>query len=427
MGTLMITNGNDLDDSLILRLGRNVDLREEHFGSIIYRKKLFNLEELNHFGTLICRLIQNTPTTISALAASIHNEYGTSIEQAEDDLQSFLGPLVVKGFISIDDPAIASIPPETSISYLTFRLVADSLEMAWDTLAEQGFYSAPLQFHWEITHQCNLRCIHCYASASPTTDDSIGSDLLVDTLDWDRCLSLLNTLKGMGVVQVNFLGGEPMIERKFLPLLREATDRGFDIAFPTNGTLFTRTNLLELKELGMEYVTISLDSADPEVFEAIRGKQGIFDTVTGNIQLAKELGLGVIVNTVLTRKNFNGFEALIELLISHRVDILKVIDEFPVGRGLVNMEKLMLSPEEYQDFYKRMLLKIEPRYRDRLDIQLSPRFAIREQLGCCDNDGGDWEGNGGGDDTQVTLENPPVDYRCSAGRSQCFCGDDWDI
>lgn len=416
----MIDDNGFMNDS-ILRLGRNVDLREEHFGSIIYRTKLFNFKEINHFGTLVCRLIQNSPTSIGHLAKTFNSEYDTPISQVEMDLRVFIEPLIAKQFMVQEDQATSTYRIDSAIPGSTFRRIADNLEEKWDALPQQGFYSSPLQFHWEITHQCNLRCIHCYASASPVSANE------VDTLNWERCMTLLDTLKYMGVVQINFLGGEPMIEKRFLSLLRRSAELGFDIAFPTNGLLFTREILLELKDIGMEHVTISLDSADPEVFETIRGMKGIFPRVTNNITLAKQLGLGVIINTVLTRMNMYQFEDLIELLISLDVDILKVIDEFPVGRGLANMKKLMLTPEEYHDFYKQMLLDVEPHYRDRLEIRLSPRFALRQELGCGDDPSSTLPLNSISPPSPLPTTSSKVDYRCSAGRSQCFCGADWDI
>ncbi len=158
-----------------------------------------------------------------------------------------------------------------------------------------------------------------------------------------------------------------------------------------------------------------------------------------NIRLVKEMDMGVVINAVLTKTTHRGFRDLIEFIIGLDVDILKIIDEFPVGRGLANIDRLMLSSKEYRDFYMEMIDDIEPIYRDRLEIQISPRFAIKEELEKRRNqkensievtDGSNTRNDPiqGGDPTNGDIqENDTVDYRCSAGRSQCFCTVDWDI
>jgi len=381
-------------NTLFFRLGEYAGLRLEHFGGVIYRKKLFDFREVNHFGALVCRLLEKGPRSIPGLARELSAVYPQSKATIEKDIRAFLQDLP-GGYLQMskgDHDETLNTPHE-------IKELASGLEEQWDKLPEQPFYPAPLQFHWEITHQCNLRCLHCYASSA-----AVGMEE-VDTLDWERCVRLLETFRDMGVVQVNFLGGEPLIEKRFLPLLERAVEYGMDITFPTNGVLLTDEKIRELKRLGMHYLTISLDSPDPATFEKMRGQKGVFEKVTDAITRVREQGLEVVVNSVLTKINHEQFPELIDLLVELDVAILKVIDEFPVGRGMANIGKLLLSQQEYQDFYTFMLSEVEPAYRDRLEIRLNPRFTFL--------------GTGGEEDPAAGKAG--MDYRCSAGRSQCFC------
>ncbi len=208
--------------------------------------------EVNHFGTLICRLIQEHPTSAEFISQMISDEYDRSISEVRDDVIHFLSDLTERGFVGFSDAEATKIPGGVHMK------ITKDLEHQWSVLPDQDWYCAPLQFHWEITGKCNLSCMHCYASSTMTSDD------LVDTIDWEKCRSLLEILQNMKVVQINFLGGEPLIEKQFLPLLEKAGDMGFDVTFPSNGLLFNRDNLQRMKTIGMEFITISLDSADPK-------------------------------------------------------------------------------------------------------------------------------------------------------------------
>ncbi len=374
-------------------LEKDVDLRLEHFGSVIFRRKLFDFAELDPFGTLVCEVARGGGARTEDLVEVLSTHYGRPESEVRVDVMEFLSSMEDRGFVRRgEDTSVADIDLQTTIG---------RLEEAWADLPEMDHYSAPLQFHWEITRECNMRCSHCYATASARLDGAS------DTLDWEYSLGVLDTLSSMGVVQINFLGGEPTIESRFMELLEETHRRGIDISFPTNGMLLDRATVERLKGLGVEYLTISLDSADPETYQRLRGVEGSHRQVIENIRMARSLGMNIIVNAVVTKLNWREFEPLIDLLVELDVSILKVIDEFPVGRGLQNMEKLMLTPDEYREFYREMMDEVEPRYRDRLEIRLNPRFGLGTERG--DVPAGD------------------IDYRCSAGRAQCFATADGDV
>jgi KxxxW cyclic peptide radical SAM maturase len=378
-------------------LDDDVFLQMEHFGSVIYRKRPFDFSELDHFGTLICSLIKENHASINMLATLLAQSYRKQKEEVKEDLNEFLYNLKSRNFVKTTSGNEMNIPRKSLDN------LKETLEEQWSRLPHTKFYARPLQFHWEITHQCNMRCIHCYASSKKNSQD------FADTIDWERSLELLRTMRDMGVVQINFLGGEPTTEKKFLKLLEKAVEYNMDVTFPTNGLLLNREINDQLKKLGLNHLTISLDSPNPHTFEKFRGVKDVFSKVTDNIALAKEMGMTVIVNSVLTRLNHKDFPDLIDLLVDLNVDVLKIIDEFPVGRGMSNVDNLLLSSEEYREFYNSMKNDIIPRYKDKITIISSPRFMHLEK-------------------NPITNDSSKaLDYRCSAGRLQCFCTAEGDI
>ena len=103
---------------------------------------------------------------------------------------------------------------------------------------------------WAVTNACNLKCVHCYASA--TTDPLKGE------LTYDQGVALLDDLKQFNVPAILFSGGEPLVRPDVLRLLGYARQIGHRVTLSTNGLLIDDAMADRLAELGMQYIGISL-------------------------------------------------------------------------------------------------------------------------------------------------------------------------
>ena len=90
--------------------------------------------------------------------------------------------------------------------------------------------SAPVNITWEITHKCNLNCIHCLSSSST---ESPGE------LNLTECKNIVDQLAALDVFEINFGGGEPLLQDYFLSLLRYIHEKGIVTCISTNGTVLT--------------------------------------------------------------------------------------------------------------------------------------------------------------------------------------------
>lgn len=84
--------------------------------------------------------------------------------------------------------------------------------------------------HWSITGKCNYRCRHCLVSA-PTACHPEPS--------FEQIVNIADQIKRCGVRKVDITGGEPLVRRDFIDVVRALTERGIHI-----GTMFTNTALL---------------------------------------------------------------------------------------------------------------------------------------------------------------------------------------
>ncbi|GAA5512738.1 GTP 3',8-cyclase [Deinococcus carri] len=151
-----------------------------------------------------------------------------------------------------------------------------------------------------VTDRCNLRCTYCMPA------DVFGPDHAflprAELLTFEEIERLARTFVALGVRKLRITGGEPLLRRDLPDLIAAlARLKGVeDIALTTNGLLLPRL-APDLKAAGLNRVTVSLDSLDPEVFGRMNGLNVHPQRVLDGIEAALRAGLGVKVNTVVQR------------------------------------------------------------------------------------------------------------------------------
>lgn len=198
--------------------------------------------------------------------------------------------------------------------------------------------SAPVNLTWEITHRCNLKCVHCLSSSSK---ESPGE------LDFKECRAIVDQLAALKVFEINFGGGEPLLKDFFLPLLRYIHTRGIVTCISTNGTVLTDEAIACFSDNPLVNVQVSLDGATPEVNDRIRGR-GTFHRIIQGIERLAGKNIPLSINTVVTSLNFMQLSQLKELAGSYGAS-LRVSRFRPSGRARDSWEMLRLNPEQLRE------------------------------------------------------------------------------
>ena len=120
-----------------------------------------------------------------------------------------------------------------------------------------------LEFLWlELTNRCNLQCVHCYAESHPLSGDR---DLLT-TRDYE---SIMSQAYALGCRNIQFIGGEPQLNRDFLQLLIKAKTIGFEfIEVFSNLTRLADDTVRYAADNGVRFAT-SIYSDEPAAHDAI--------------------------------------------------------------------------------------------------------------------------------------------------------------
>jgi mycofactocin radical SAM maturase len=198
--------------------------------------------------------------------------------------------------------------------------------------------SAPVNLTWEITHKCNLKCIHCLSASSAASPGE---------LSFEECKSIVDQLSALKVFEINFGGGEPLLKDYFLPLLRYIHEKGIVTCISTNGTALTDEAVACFTGNPLVNVQVSLDGATPEVNDSIRGR-GTYQRIIKGIKLLSGKNMPLSINTVVTSPNFQQLGQLKELALSYGAR-LRVSRFRPSGRARESWEALKLNSSQLQE------------------------------------------------------------------------------
>jgi cyclic pyranopterin phosphate synthase len=149
-----------------------------------------------------------------------------------------------------------------------------------------------------VTDRCNYRCVYCRTG----NDGAQYPELPID--DYLRMAKIFASL---GIEKVRLTGGEPLLRRGLIDLvrglakLRTLDGKPLDLALTTNGHLLADM-AGPLKEAGLSRVTVSMDAVDAEKFARITRVPNGYEKVRAGIAEAKRVGLAPVkVNCVLLR------------------------------------------------------------------------------------------------------------------------------
>ena len=152
-----------------------------------------------------------------------------------------------------------------------------------------------------VMDRCNFRCIYCM----PEEKFHSGFNFLKSSerLSFDEILRVTKLFTDLGVSKIRITGGEPLLRVNLSELIGDLStlEKIEDIALTTNGVLLKKYSE-ELKACGLNRITVSLDSIDPEQFRKMTGGRGKLETVLEGISEALSVGFKQVkINAVIKR------------------------------------------------------------------------------------------------------------------------------
>lgn len=177
----------------------------------------------------------------------------------------------------------------------------------------------PLSGSLDLTHQCNLNCIHCYLGERRHCQDQT-----VEEMNTDRILSVIDEIADAGCLYLLITGGEPLLRNDFPRIYTYAKEKGIIVTVFTNGTLITDAVIKLFRELPPLTVEISLYGSTPSTYEKITRVEGSYEKCISGIKRLAENRIPFRLKTILMTVNNHEFfsmqEAAKDLNVKFRFD-----------------------------------------------------------------------------------------------------------
>jgi pyrroloquinoline quinone biosynthesis protein E len=209
----------------------------------------------------------------------------------------------------------------------------------------------------ELTYRCPLRCAYCSNPIQVQDRPALAA------ADWQRVLTEASEL---GVVQVHFTGGEPLLRDDLEALVARAAELELYSNLITSGVPLTRERLAGLQAAGLCALQLSFQAARPGASAAIAG----VDAFAHKRQVAawvSELELPLTVNVVLHRQNLDDVGQIIALAEELGAERLELANTQYLGWAYRNRAALMPSLAQL-DAARAVVAAARARLRGRMEI-----------------------------------------------------------
>jgi pseudo-rSAM protein/SPASM domain protein len=147
---------------------------------------------------------------------------------------------------------------------------------------------------WNMTKQCNLKCLHCYATA---TEHAAEGEFTTE-----EAKTFLEDIARYNTPVILFSGGEPLIRPDLFELIEYADSLGLRPVISTNGTMITEEKALLAKKAGVKYIGVSLDGMR-ELNDRFRGLDGAFERAITGMRNSLKAGVKTGLRFTISKHN----------------------------------------------------------------------------------------------------------------------------
>lgn len=158
---------------------------------------------------------------------------------------------------------------------------------------------------WNLIRRCNLSCKHCYSISG---DIDFPGELTTAEIN-----VVMDDLKAFRVPVLILSGGEPLMRRDIFEVSARAKSLGFYVGLSTNGTLIGDEIADRIRNMGYDYVGVSLDGVG-QTHDKFRRKDGAYAAALAGLRCLRDRGVKVGVRFTMTEDNASELPLLLELV-----------------------------------------------------------------------------------------------------------------
>lgn len=198
-----------------------------------------------------------------------------------------------------------------------------------------------------LTDRCNLRCVYCMP------DDGVTFYDHQDLLTADDYLAVAAAARSVGVDHFKLTGGEPTLRKDLVQIVRRLKALGpADLSMTTNGIRLGQQGgklARQLREAGLDRLTVSLDAVDEATFDRVSGRRGFtLGQVWAGIEAAEAAGFERLkINSVVIRGMNDDQAPALAALTLDRPCTVRFIEYMPLGDSALIDAPSGVGPERY--------------------------------------------------------------------------------
>lgn len=189
----------------------------------------------------------------------------------------------------------------------------------------------------EITKKCNLFCVHCSAQSN-----TMGKELSSKEIKM-----ILDEASSLGLKNVGFTGGEPLVRRNKLETLLTYCKRTLNSKthVHTNGTLLKLEDVTTMAKLTDE-ITVTLYGSKPETHDRITSVKGSLKATENGLDMLVRYRANVRTFIVPMKPNFKEIPQIVKRVHEIGCDKIRILSLAPTGRARNNFEALSLDSND---------------------------------------------------------------------------------
>ena len=189
----------------------------------------------------------------------------------------------------------------------------------------------------EVTHDCTLKCSHCSSVAGTDSGRS---------MDWGSCKRIINEAAEMGVKEVAFSGGEPLLWANIQKATSLASKHGMRVFLYTTGNAANAEKLIDrLQSSGLSRVMFSILGADAQQHEQMTNGKGSYKKTLEVAKHCVSIGLDTEFHFVPLAHNFTALPVIAERARAMGVKQVSMLRLVPQGRGASGKNGQLSHPQ----------------------------------------------------------------------------------
>jgi pyrroloquinoline quinone biosynthesis protein E len=209
----------------------------------------------------------------------------------------------------------------------------------------------------ELTYKCPLHCPYC---SNPT---QLRDDVDLTTHEWKR---VIREAAELGVLQIGFSGGEPLVRRDLPALVEAARQANLYTNLNTSGVGLTDKRTRELRDRGLDSVQLSFQADDVDLTDEIAGARAHQEKLKA-ARRVREAGLPLNLNFVIHRANIDRLVQMIDLAERLEASRVELANVQYYGWAFLNRAQLLPSRAQV-DRAREVATAAKARLADKIDI-----------------------------------------------------------